>query len=135
MTGTIDSDLLDQLKLLRSRAYAPYSEHPVAVVIETASGERFGGTNVEVAHFKSQCAEASAIAAMIGAGDRDIRVVWILGPNTVPCTPCGDCRQRLREFATDEMQVYAVDDRGEILLERTLGQLLPDSFGPANLRD
>lgn len=135
MTRTIDTELLERLKTLRSRAYAPYSDHPVAVIVEAASGERFGGTNVEVAHFKSQCAEASAISAMIGAGDHDIKQVWILGPRAIPCAPCGDCRQRLREFGDDATLVYAVDDSGNILLERTLSQLLPDSFGPDNLSD
>lgn len=130
MTNAIDSDVLQRLASLRSRAYAPYSDHPVAAIVETASGERFGGTNVEVVHFKSQCAEASAISAMISAGDRDIRRVWILGPGAVPCTPCGDCRQRLREFGNGDTLVSAVNDQGEILLERTLAQLLPDAFGP-----
>ncbi|NBD95875.1 MAG: cytidine deaminase [Gammaproteobacteria bacterium] len=130
MSESIESELLEQLKRLRENAYAPYSRHPVAVVVETASGRRFGGANVEVAHFKSLCAEASALSAMIAAGERHVRRVYVLGPGQRPCPPCGDCRQRVREFADDAAEFVAVDDRGRITLRRSLGELLPDSFGP-----
>lgn len=129
----IDSEILDQLVELRQRAYAPYSDHPVAAVVETDSGERYGGTNVEVAHFKSVCAEASALSAMIAAGKQTVRRVYVLGPTEQPCPPCGDCRQRLREFAADDTEVLAVDNDGCITLRRTLGELLPDSFGPDHI--
>lgn len=131
--STIPAELLETLRTLRSRAYAPYSNHPVAAVLESAGGRQYGGTNVEAAHFKSTCAESSAISAMIAAGEtRAIRVI-ILGPGPHACTPCGDCRQRLREFGAADLQVVAVDDHGSILFEKTLGALLPDSFGPENL--
>lgn len=129
----IEQQLLEQLLTLRERAYAPYSRHPVAVVIESASGARFGGTNVEAAHFKSVCAEASALSAMIAAGERTVRTVYVLGPGKRPCPPCGDCRQRLREFGGDETQILAVDASGQVTLRRSLGQLLPDSFGPEHI--
>ncbi|HSH26619.1 MAG TPA: cytidine deaminase [Wenzhouxiangella sp.] len=132
-TERIDPALLAQLVGLRAAAYAPYSDHPVAAVVETDSGQRFGGTNVEVAHFKSVCAEASALSALIAAGQRSIKRVYVLGPTAQPCPPCGDCRQRLREFATDELEILAVDESGEIRLRRTLAQLLPDAFGPDNI--
>lgn len=133
MTESIEPQLLEELKRLRNTAYAPYSDHPVAVVIETDSGQRFGGNNVEVAHFKSVCAEASAISAMIAAGERSIRNVWVLGPNDVPCTPCGDCRQRLREFGAEATEIRAVDDNGTVTRMHTLDRLLPDAFGPENI--
>ncbi|NBB93472.1 MAG: cytidine deaminase [Gammaproteobacteria bacterium] len=129
----IDRSVLDLLLILRQRAYAPYSDHPVAVVVETDSGARYGGTNVEVAHFKSVCAEASALSAMIAAGARSVRRVYVLGPTESPCPPCGDCRQRLREFGDDDTEILAVDDDGRITLRRSLGQLLPDSFGPEHI--
>ncbi|WP_376695931.1 cytidine deaminase [Wenzhouxiangella sp. EGI_FJ10305] len=133
MTESIEPQLLADLKRLRSNAYAPYSDHPVAVMIETDSGQRFGGNNVEVAHFKSVCAEASAISAMIAAGERSIRSVWVLGPNDLPCTPCGDCRQRLREFGAETTEIRAVDDNGRVTRTHTLDRLLPDAFGPENI--
>ena len=134
MTDRIEPDLLDTLRRLRDSAYAPYSAHPVGVVVETDSGRRFGGNNVEVAHFKSICAEASAISAMVAAGERRIVRLWVLGPGECPCPPCGDCRQRLREFADNELVVSSVDGQGRVTLRRTLGELLPDSFGPDHVR-
>ena len=131
--AAIERQLLEQLKTLRAHAYAPYSDHPVAAVVETKAGRRFGGTNVEVAHFKSTCAEASALSALIAEGEREVGRVVILGPANRACPPCGDCRQRLREFGGGELRVLAVDDRGEILLDRTLAELLPDSFGSDQL--
>ncbi len=133
MSESIEQQLLEELKRLRKNAYAPYSDHPVAVIVETASGKRFGGSNVEVAHFKSVCAEASAISAMIAAGERSIRSVWVLGPNDHPCTPCGDCRQRLREFGAGTMVIQAVDEHGAVTRTHTLEQLLPEAFGPENI--
>lgn len=134
MTKRIEPELLDSLKRLRDNAYAPYSRHPVAVVIESDSGRRYGGANVEVAHFKSTCAEASAISAMIAAGERRIRKLWVLGPGDRPCPPCGDCRQRIREFGDPDTHCLAIDDSGRITQTRTLDQLLPDSFGPDHLK-
>lgn len=130
---TIDADLLAELHRLRGNAYAPYSDHPVAAVVETGAGRRFGGANVEVAHFKSACAEASAISAMAGAGDRDIRLVYVLGPGGRPCPPCGDCRQRIREFASPDTLVALVGENGDIRKTYTIGELLPDSFGPDHI--
>ncbi|RFF31555.1 cytidine deaminase [Wenzhouxiangella sediminis] len=129
----IDEDLLAELKRLRGNAYAPYSDHPVAAVVESGTGRHFGGANVEVAHFKSTCAEASAISAMANAGDRDIRLVYVLGPGGRPCPPCGDCRQRIREFASPETWVALIDDEGRVQKTYTIGELLPDSFGPDHI--
>lgn len=133
MTNRIEPDLLDTLRRLRDSAYAPYSAHPVAVVVETDSGRRFGGNNVEVAHFKSICAEASAISAMVAAGERRIVRLWVLGPGKRPCPPCGDCRQRIREFACGAARCAAVDDSGRVTLVRSLAELLPDAFGPDHI--
>ncbi|MFW5926878.1 MAG: cytidine deaminase [Wenzhouxiangella sp.] len=132
---SIEDDLMATLRTCRDNAYAPYSGHPVAAVIEAGSGRRYGGANVEAAHFKSLCAEASAIATMVGAGERDIRTVYILGPGNRPCPPCGDCRQRIREFSGPEVRIVMLDDRGDVLATRTIDELLPDSFGPENLKD
>jgi len=129
----IDPELLDELRRLRNSAYAPYSGHPVAAVVESGTGRRFGGANVEVAHFKSICAEASAISALISAGERRIRRAWILGPGDCPCPPCGDCRQRLREFADAHTEVVLVDDSGLVHKTCILDELLPDAFGPDGL--
>ncbi|MFO7908442.1 cytidine deaminase [Vreelandella aquamarina] len=125
--------LVDTLLTALSNAYAPYSHHPVAAVMECPDGQQFAGCNVEVAHYKGLCAEASAIAAMIAAGQRELASVYVMGPGEHLCTPCGDCRQRIREFSTPATQIMVLSHQGEVLKTYTMDTLLPDAFGPENL--
>ncbi|MFP4263092.1 MAG: cytidine deaminase [Halomonas sp.] len=131
--STPDPSLIETLVAVRGRAYAPYSRHPVGAVVVSESGRRYAGANVEVAHYKGLCAEASAIAAMASAGERRLREVWVIGPGEHLCTPCGDCRQRIREFADEATRIRVVDAEGCLLREYTMAALLPDAFGPENL--
>ncbi|MDR5867483.1 cytidine deaminase [Halomonas koreensis] len=129
----IPQDIVEALIGVRDRAYAPYSNHPVGALVIGESGTRYAGANVEVAHYKGICAEASAIAAMASAGERELREVYVIGPGEHLCTPCGDCRQRIREFASPETLIRVVDAEGRLLKRYTMDALLPDSFGPENL--
>ena len=76
--------------------------------------------------------EASAIAALIGAGRKRVLECLVIGPGPDLITPCGGCRQKLREFASDDLKIHLCGPDG---LHRTvtLEQLLPLSFGPHNL--
>ncbi len=130
----LDNALLDELLRLRERAYAPYSRHPVAVIARSRSGALFGGCNVESAHYKSICAEASALSAMIAAGQRELTELYILGPTDRPCAPCGDCRQRIMEFATADCRIHLVGSTGKRLKSYQAKQLLPDAFTPRDVR-
>jgi len=132
MTQT-NQALVGTLLTTLGNAYAPYSNHPVAAVMECPDGQQFAGCNVEVAHYKGLCAEASAISAMITAGQRTLARVYVMGPGEHLCTPCGDCRQRIREFATSETQIMVLSHQGEVLKTYTMEALLPDAFGPENL--
>ncbi|MDI5891687.1 cytidine deaminase [Halomonas rhizosphaerae] len=133
MNDSNDPTIIEALLAVRDRAYAPYSRHPVGALVVSESGTRYAGANVEVAHYKGICAEASAIAAMASAGERQLREVWVIGPGRHLCSPCGDCRQRIREFATPETRIRVVDAEGRLLKEYDMEALLPDSFGPENL--
>ncbi|MCG6656865.1 cytidine deaminase [Halomonas campisalis] len=133
MSEVLSPGVVAELIAVRGRAYAPYSQHPVGAMVESASGARYFGANVEVAHYKGLCAEASAIAAMASAGERRLRHVYVIGPGDHPCTPCGDCRQRIREFADGETRIHVLDARGRLLRRYTIEELLPDAFGPENL--
>ncbi|WP_316898154.1 cytidine deaminase [Pseudodesulfovibrio indicus] len=118
----------------RDKAYAPYSGHPVGAALVTDAGDIFTGCNVENAAYPlGSCAEQSAIAAMVLGGGRTIREMVVVGPTDAPCTPCGGCRQRIREFAGPDTLVHACNER-EVLLTMTLDELLPVSFGPENLK-
>ncbi|SUE63120.1 cytidine deaminase [Roseomonas gilardii] len=121
----------------RERAYAPYSRFQVGAALRTEDGAVFAGCNVENAAFpEGTCAEAGAIAAMVmGGGGRRIAEVVVAAAAKEPCTPCGGCRQKLREFGTAATTVRMVDAAGKTVLLRRLGELLPDSFGPGSFMD
>ena len=122
--------LIDLAVAARESAYAPYSSHPVGAALSTVSGKVFSGCNVENAAYpESVCAEAGAIAAMILAGENQIQEVVIAGPGEHLCTPCGGCRQKIREFATKEAKIYVVTRSGEVS-SFLFADLLPESFGP-----
>lgn len=129
--STIPSGILQALLEARDAAYAPYSNFRVAAVALGTDGRAYPGCNVETAHYKSVCAEASAISAMVVAGRREIDRLYILGPQGRACPPCGDCRQRIREFALDDTCIILVDETGRELQRHTVDQLLPHAFGPA----
>lgn len=119
----------------RSNAYAPYSRFLVGAALITEDGEVFSGCNVENAAYpEGVCAEAGAISAMVAAGgSRKIATIMVAGKGPAPCLPCGGCRQKIREFATQQTCVLVVDENGTQLFKDDLHALLPHSFGPENL--
>ena len=131
--GEPDPELVALAREAAGRAYAPYSNFPVGAALRTTDGRRYAGANVENAAYpQGQCAEASAIGALVAGGGGEIAEVVVAAPSAELCTPCGGCRQRLREFAPDDAPIHLVD------LERvrrttSLGELLPLSFGPEHL--
>ena len=126
-------ELFDAAKAAQARAYAPYSRFRVGAAIRGASGRIHAGCNVENAAYPAgTCAEAGALAAMILAGDRTLSDIVVLGEGEVLCTPCGACRQRLREFGGDTLAIHVAGPEG-IRRRFTLAELLPHSFGPDNL--
>ncbi len=119
---------------VRAHAHAPYSRFQVGAAVEAADGRVFAGCNVENAAYpEGTCAEAGAIAAMVAAGARRIRRVVVCGGTGAACTPCGGCRQKIREFAPLEAEITMISPQGTVLVVHTLADLLPDSFGPGNL--
>jgi cytidine deaminase len=79
------------------------------------------------------CAEASAIAAMVADGETRIVEAVVIGSGKALCTPCGGCRQKLNEFADEDLPIHICGPQG-LRRSITLGKLLPLSFGPANLK-
>jgi len=134
MTMTeIDKALFAAAETVRARAYAPYSKFQVGAAILADDGMIYAGCNVENAAYPvGNCAEPSAIAAMLAGGGKRIRRIYVTGPGTMPVTPCGGCRQRIREFADLDVEVISHGVDGAPLVQ-TLGQLLPHSFGPEYL--
>ena len=120
-------------KAARERAYAPYSRFSVGAAIRAPSGAIYSGCNVENAAYpQGSCAEAGAIAAMALAGERRIVDIVVVGDGEGLCTPCGGCRQRIREFADAATRVHVAGLAG-LRASFTLDELLPHAFGPGRL--
>ena len=121
---------------VRRNAYAPYSQFHVGAAIRAEDGRIFAGCNVENAAYpQGQCAEACAIGTMVAEGATRIAEVVVIGGENgdgLLCSPCGGCRQRLREFAAADTPVHICGPEG-LRLTTTLEDLLPISFGPDNL--
>jgi homotetrameric cytidine deaminase len=114
-------------------AYAPYSEFPVGAAVRARSGAIYAGANVEnVAYPQGQCAEASAIGALVAAGESAITAAAVVAGKAEVCPPCGGCRQRLAEFGTADTPVY-LGRPGSAPQTVTLAELLPLSFGRSEL--
>jgi len=127
------ADLFDAAKAAQANAYAPYSRFKVGAALRTESGAVFAGCNVENAAYpEGWCAETSAIAAMATVGERRIVEICVIGDGEALCTPCGGCRQRIREFADAATLVHVAGPRGVRKTFR-LSELLPESFGPGHL--
>ncbi|MGB1919675.1 MAG: cytidine deaminase [Candidatus Puniceispirillales bacterium] len=130
----MNQDILIQAAITAMpRAYAPYSQFMVGAAICDENGDIHTGVNVENAAYpQGSCAEAGAIAAMIMAGGTRIASIAVAGRGDMLCTPCGGCRQRIREFANPDTPILIADTTG--LRQRfTLADLLPHSFGPDHL--
>jgi cytidine deaminase len=125
--------LLAAARQARENAYAPYSRYRVGAALLDEQGRVHAGCNVENAAYpEGVCAEAGAISQMVAAGGRRIAAAVVVGEGAEAITPCGGCRQKLREFADGALVIRSADEqswRGE----HTLAQLLPASFGPAHL--
>ena len=120
-------------KAAREQAYAPYSKFLVGAAIRAPSGAVYSGCNVENAAYpQGACAEAGAISAMALAGERKIVEIVVVGDGEGLCTPCGGCRQRIREFADASTRIHVAGLAG-VRASFSLDELLPHSFGPGHL--
>jgi cytidine deaminase len=129
----VDVDrLVEAARRARLRAYAPYSRYRVGAAILTRAGAIHTGCNIENATYGATlCAERSAVAAMIGAGDKAPIACAVVTRGTTPGAPCGICRQVLTEFARDmKLFLVAVDAQGRVVSRKAarLSALLPQAF-------
>ena len=115
----------------RQHAYAPYSDFAVGAALLTASGEVVTGCNVENASYGlTLCAERAAVVGAVSQGHRRFLRLALSVPGGG--APCGACRQVLHEFAPD-LELLLGDESGTLVTRSTLGDLLPNPFGPDQL--
>ena len=125
MTET-DKKLLAEAKRVRDFAYCPYSKFAVGAAVLGASGDIYGGCNVENAAYSvTNCAERTAIYNAVSAGEEDILALAVVTESSPPATPCGACRQVVAEFRIPRILIANL--AGEVK-EMTLSELLPDAF-------
>ena len=121
-------ELIERAMEMARKAYAPYSRFQVGAAVLAESGEIYGGANVENASYGATvCAERSAIFAAVNAGERKLKAI------AVTATPCGICRQVMREFCDPEALRVIVAKTADDYRVFTLEELLPESFGPGHL--
>ncbi len=133
MTDTLNdwTELIQAAIEAAEQAYAPYSNYRVGAALLTQEGQVYRGCNVEnAAYGSSMCAERAAIFKAVSEGKRAFQAIAVATQNGG--SPCGPCRQVMREFAPD-LTVIITDFAGTARV-CTLAELLPDSFGPENLR-
>ena len=131
--------LIEQTIAARENAYTPYSHFKVGAALLGRSGRVYTGCNVENAGYTpTNCAERTALFKAVSEGEREFEAIAIVGSmegekNELVTGPCGVCRQALYEFGGDGLVVLMAKSP-EDYVERTLGELLPFGFGPANLK-
>lgn len=132
MTNTLEkmSALAQQAM---ENAYSPYSKFKVGACIRSTENNYYQGANIENASYSLVlCAEATALAHMIQAGDREITDILVTSSGELPCPPCGACRQRIREFAQPNTLIHICSPKG-LYKTLTIQELLPESFAIEHL--
>lgn len=141
--GAAEADpgrLIQAALQVRQNAWAPYSHFMVGAALLAASGKIYTGCNIENASYGATiCAERSALAQAVSAGERRFSALAVVGfdrqtrPTPPPLAwPCGICRQVLSEFAGPDLVIYvARSDTDYVRL--TLKELLPYQFGAGQL--
>ena len=132
----IDPNIIEQMKKVAvdyaQGAYAPYSGYPVGAAVLGEDGKIYGGCNIENAAYPSgSCAERVAIFKAVSEGNRKLLAVVVSTPNGG--SPCGACRQVMREFVDNLTSVFILDGKGELRAEMPFTTLLPRAFGPESL--
>ena len=121
-------ELASQALKARENSYCPYSDFAVGAALLCADGSVYTGCNIETAAFNGCCAERTAIFTAAAQGKREFTAIAVAGagrgnePNSF-CTPCGVCRQVMREFCrpdfdiilTDGKDIKAVTDRKSVV--------------------
>ncbi len=127
----MEKQLIETALNARKWAYAPYSNYLVGAALLTSSGRIYEGVNIENAAYPTGiCAERVAIFKAVSEGEREFTALVVATENGG--SPCGSCRQVMAEFGLD-MRVLVVDDRGEVVMDTTVGGFLPQAFTPDQL--
>ena len=132
-----DRGLIEAAITARENAYTPYSGFKVGAALLTASGKVYTGCNIEnAAYTPGNCAERTAFFKAVSEGERAFTAIAVAGWAQEPgyAYPCGVCRQVMMEFCEPSAFRVLVAAGPANYQQRTLAELLPDGFGPADLQ-
>lgn len=137
LTQAQQQDLVAQATAVRENAYAPYSNYWVGAALLATDGRVFTGCNIEnAAYSPTLCAERGAFAQAVSQGYTQFSGIavagWPANASAGSATPCGVCRQFMKEFFADDVPILVARPNGTFDTY-TLGELLPQGFGPDNL--
>ena len=132
-----DLELMRLAEDARAYSYTPYSHFAVGAALLTKSGKVYTGCNIENASYTpTVCAERTAVFKAVSEGEREFAAIAIIGGPAGQkgrfCAPCGVCRQVLREFCALDLRILL--GTTEEVQTFTLGDLLPTSFAPSDLK-
>jgi len=131
LTKQEKQSLIDLANTARQHAYIPYSRYPVGAALRTRTGKIYTGVNVENAAYpQTMCAERVAIFKAVSEGEQEFDVISVVTNNGG--SPCGGCRQVMAEFGLDTIVLLA-DGNGNLVMETTVKELLPEAFTPDKL--
>jgi len=143
-----DEQLIAAAREAALKAYAPYSRFSVGCAIEGIDGQVVTGVNVENACYRlGVCAEQSALsAAQLAFGLANVARIAVAGGDgsgeslagEIVCTPCGGCRQAIYEascLSHRDIEIICSNGDGSAVDRHNIGTLIPNGFGPANLKD
>lgn len=132
MDKNICIELIKRAMEAQKNAYVPYSNFHVGAALLTKDGKIYTGCNIESASYTPTiCAERTAIFKAVSEGDKEIEAIAVVGDSDFTF-PCGVCRQVIREFGKDIKVIIANSQEEYKIL--TLDELLPNSFGPEDLK-
>lgn len=130
----LQRQLVDTARVAAQNAYVPYSGFPVGAAVLTEGGDIVTGANIENASFGlTNCGERVAIQTAVARGHRSILAIAVSAPRAPGTTPCGACRQVMNEFKPADGELLVIVDCHDSVMQVTLSELLPKSFGPHDL--
>ena len=139
ITDEMKKQLIGEAIKMLARSYIPYSHFAVGAALLTKDDKIYTGCNIENAALApGNCAERTAFFKAISEGEREFKAIAIVGGKdrevTDYCSPCGVCRQVMREFCVPSEFVLLLAKNVDDYKEVTLEEMLPMGFGPENLR-
>lgn len=122
------SNLMEKAVEVSRNAYVPYSKFSVGACVLSENNKIYTGCNFENGSYGlTICAERNAIGSMISDGEQKIKAIAVYSPDMSNCTPCGACRQVIKEFQTQDGCDVIVKNGDELKIYK-LDELLPESF-------